>query len=57
MNFDVLATSLYRRIGLRQTGVAGVLAGAIMLIGMIAIRVMLDPRGAAVRGRSDQKGR
>lgn len=37
VQFDVLATSLYRSIGSRQTGVAGVLAGAIMLIGMIAI--------------------
>lgn len=39
VQFDVLATSLYRSIGSRQTGVAGVLAGAIMLIGMIAILV------------------
>ncbi|MTH61558.1 ABC transporter permease [Paracoccus litorisediminis] len=39
VKFDVLATSLYRSIGSRQTGVAGVLAGAIMLIGMIAILV------------------
>jgi len=39
VNFDVLATSLYRSISSRQTGVAGVLAGAIMLIGMIAILV------------------
>lgn len=39
VKFDVLATSLYRSIGSRQTGMAGVLAGAIMLIGMIAILV------------------
>lgn len=39
VKFDVLATSLYRSIGSRQTGVAGVLAGAIMLIGVIAILV------------------
>lgn len=39
VKFDVLATSLYRSIASRQTGVAGVLAGAIMLIGMIAILV------------------
>ncbi|MFC6712048.1 ABC transporter permease [Paracoccus cavernae] len=39
VKFDVLATSLYRSIGSRQTGVAGVLAGAIMLIGMIAILI------------------
>lgn len=39
VKFDVLATSLYRSISSRQTGVAGVLAGAIMLIGMIAILV------------------
>lgn len=42
VQFDVLATSLYRSIGSRQTGVAGVLAGAIMLIGMIAI--LIDAR-------------
>ncbi|WP_347265796.1 iron ABC transporter permease [Paracoccus sp. (in: a-proteobacteria)] len=39
VNFDVLATSLYRSIGSRQSGVAAVLAGAIMLIGTIAILV------------------
>lgn len=39
VKFDVLATSLYRSIGSRQTGVAGVLAGAIMLIGVLAIMV------------------
>jgi iron(III) transport system permease protein len=39
VKFDVLATSLYRSIGSRQTGVAGVLAGAIMLIGVISILV------------------
>lgn len=39
VKFDVLATSLYRSIGSRQTGVAGVLAGAIMLIGVTAIMV------------------
>lgn len=39
VKFDVLATSLYRSIGSRQSGVAGVLAGAIMLIGLIAILV------------------
>lgn len=37
VKFDVLATSLYRSIGSRQSGVAGVLAGAIMLIGVLAI--------------------
>ena len=39
VKFDVLATSLYRSIGSRQTGVAGVLAGAIMLIGVLSILV------------------
>ncbi|WP_430441666.1 ABC transporter permease [Shinella sp.] len=39
VKFDVLATSLYRSIGSRQTGVAGVLAGAIMLIGVLAIMI------------------
>lgn len=37
VNFDVLATSLYRNISSRQTGVAAVLAGCIMLIGVITI--------------------
>ncbi|ODT76519.1 MAG: ABC transporter permease [Pelagibacterium sp. SCN 64-44] len=39
VKFDVLATSLYRSLSSRQTGVAGVLAGAIMLIGVLAILV------------------
>jgi len=39
VKFDVLATSLYRSIGSRQSGVAGVLAGAIMLIGVLAIMI------------------
>lgn len=39
VNFDVLATSLYQSIGSRQTGVAGVLAGAIMLIGVMTILI------------------
>lgn len=42
VNFDVLATSLYRNISSRQTGVAAVLAGSIMLIGILAI--MIDAR-------------
>ena len=39
VQFDVLATSLYRSIGSRQTGVAGVLAGSIMLIGITALLI------------------
>ncbi|MGO4737789.1 ABC transporter permease [Bosea sp. 2KB_26] len=39
VKYDVLATSLYRSIGSRQTGVAGVIAGAIMLIGIITILI------------------
>lgn len=39
VKYDVLATSLYRSIGSRQTGVAGVIAGAIMLIGLITLLV------------------
>ncbi|GGL50143.1 ABC transporter permease [Wenxinia marina] len=39
VKFDVLATSLYRNIGSRQTGVAGVLAGAIMLLGILTLLV------------------
>ncbi len=39
VNFDVLATSLYRNIGSRQTGVAGVLAGAIMILGILTLLV------------------
>lgn len=39
VQFDVLATSLYRSIGSRQTGVAGVLAGSIMAMGVIALLI------------------
>lgn len=39
VKYDVLATSLYRSIGSRQTGVAGVIAGAIMLIGVVTILI------------------
>lgn len=39
VKYDVLATSLYRSISSRQTGVAAVLAGAIMLIGIITLLV------------------
>ena len=39
VNYDVLATSLYRSIASRQTGVAAVLAGAIMLIGIISLLI------------------
>ncbi|MCC6304532.1 MAG: iron ABC transporter permease [Rhodobacteraceae bacterium] len=39
VKFEVLATSLYRNIGSRQTGVAGVLAGAIMLLGILTLLV------------------
>ncbi|KAB0267446.1 iron ABC transporter permease [Microvirga brassicacearum] len=39
VKFDVLATSLYRSISSRQTGVAAVLAGSIMLIGVMTIMI------------------
>ena len=39
VQFDVLSTSLYRSIGSRQTGVAGVLAGSIMAMGIIALLI------------------
>ena len=39
VNFDVLATSLYRSISSRQTGVAAVIAGAIMLIGVVSLLI------------------
>lgn len=42
VDFKVLSTSLYQNISSRQTGVAGVLAGAIMLIGIVTI--MIDAR-------------
>lgn len=42
VNYDLLATGLYRSISSRQTGVAAVLATAIMLIGMIAL--LIDAR-------------
>ena len=39
VNYDLLATGLYRSISSRQTGVAAVLAAAIMLIGVISLLV------------------
>ena len=42
VNYDVLATSLFRSIASRQTGVAAVLAGAIMLIGIVSL--LIDAR-------------
>ncbi|SDG88883.1 ABC transporter permease [Pelagibacterium luteolum] len=39
VNYDLLATGLYRSISSRQTGVAAVLATAILLIGAIALLV------------------
>ncbi|HTN61166.1 MAG TPA: iron ABC transporter permease, partial [Devosia sp.] len=39
VKFDVLATSLYRNISSRQTGVAAIIAGAIMLIGITSLMV------------------
>lgn len=39
VDFDVLATSLYRNIASRQSGVGAVLAGAIMLIGIVTITI------------------
>lgn len=39
VKFDVLATSLYRNISSRHVGVAAVLAGSIMLIGIISLTV------------------
>ena len=40
VNFNVLATSLYRSVATRQTGIAGVLAATILLIGVVSL--MLD---------------
>ncbi|MBC8159442.1 MAG: iron ABC transporter permease [Alphaproteobacteria bacterium] len=42
VDYNVLATSLYRSIASRQTGVAAVLAGAIMLIGITSL--LIDAR-------------
>ncbi len=42
VNYDLLATGLYRSISSRQTGVAAVLAAAIMLIGVISL--LIDAR-------------
>jgi len=42
VDYTVLATQLYRSISSRQTGVAAVLAGAIMLIGVISL--LIDAR-------------
>lgn len=37
VKFEVLSTSLFRSVASRQTGVAGVIAGSIMLIGIITL--------------------
>ena len=42
VNYDVLAISLYRSIASRQAGAAAVLAGAIMLIGILSL--LIDAR-------------
>lgn len=42
VKFEVLSTSLFRGIASRQTGVAGVIAASIMLIGIITL--MIDAR-------------
>ncbi|HTM78849.1 MAG TPA: iron ABC transporter permease, partial [Devosia sp.] len=39
VKFDVLATSLFRNISSRQTGVAAIVAGAIMLIGITSLMI------------------
>jgi iron(III) transport system permease protein len=39
VKFDVLATSLYRSISSRQTGVAAVMAASIMLIGVVTLLI------------------
>lgn len=39
VKFDVLSTSLFRSISSRQTGVAGVVAASIMLIGIITLLI------------------
>ncbi|MBD9375050.1 iron ABC transporter permease [Rhizobium sp. ARZ01] len=42
VKFEVLSTSLFRSIASRQTGVAGVVAASIMLIGIVTL--MIDAR-------------
>ena len=42
VNYQVLSTSLFRSLESRQTGVAGVLAAAIMILGIITL--MIDAR-------------
>ncbi|TRL40858.1 iron ABC transporter permease [Rhizobium straminoryzae] len=48
VNYDTLSTGLYRALSSRQTGVAAVLAGAIMIMGvvtlMIDLRMMREAR-------------
>lgn len=39
VNYEVLSTSLYRSIESRQTGVAAVLAGAIMFFGVVSLLI------------------
>lgn len=40
-NFDVLATSLYRSVATRQTGVAGIIAATILLLGVLSLTIDL----------------
>lgn len=40
-NFDVLATSLYRSVATRQTGLAGIVAGTILLLGVLSLMIDL----------------
>ncbi|WP_333834595.1 ABC transporter permease [Rubrimonas sp.] len=41
VNFDVLSTSLYRSVGSRQTGMAAVIAAAILLLGAASLAIDL----------------
>lgn len=41
VNFDMLATSLYRSASTRQIGIAGMIAGVILLLGVISLLVDL----------------
>jgi len=60
VHYDTLATGLYRSIDSRQTGVAAVLAGVIMLIGIITLlidtRMMREARRFVTVGGKGQSG-
>ncbi|MQQ10158.1 ABC transporter permease subunit [Epibacterium sp. SM1979] len=61
VQFETLATSLYRAIGTQQTGMAAVFAGVIMVIGIVTLTIdtwmMREARRFAIIGGKGAMGR